>query len=441
MTAPSDTAGVPGRRARSRRRAAAERRGDRWALRLLPARAVVLVTVVVLVALAALVAGSVHTSLTVVDVALLLGLLAAGAVSVEALRRVPEPAGMNANDMLAAWYVPIAVLLPPVCSLLAGAAFMALTQWRVRRIAAYKRVYSAAAIGLSHGAGAALFSVLPVERPQQGGLAEPTALVLAVLAVAVVSKVLNAALIGLAVKSADAEARWCEVFVVDSGRLEVTEVCAGVLIAVGVGVSPALLLVALPPVLVLQRGLLYAQLHAASRTDAKTGLLNAVAWEREAAAALAVTRGSGRASAVLIVDIDHFKRVNDTHGHLVGDDVLRGVADSLRAQLRDEDDLLCRFGGEEFAVFLPNVDDDEASRAAERLRRAVGELVTPVDGALVQVTVSVGVTVAQPDDQPLPDVPELLARADLGLYRAKLDGRDRVQVLTRPDRRASPGDT
>ena len=407
----------------------------------LPARAVVLVVTVTLIALAALLVGAARTSPSAMDLAVFAGLLAAGAVSVEAVRRVPEPAGMNANDMLAAWSVPIAVLLPPVCSLVAAATFMALTQWRVRRIAVYKRVYSAAAIGLSHAAGSLLFAALSSHVHDAGRLGQPTALVLAVLGVAGVSKVLNAVLIGLAVKGADPESRWREVFVVDRGRLEVTEVCAGVLIAVGVAVSPVLLLVALPPVLLLQRGLLYAQLHAAARTDGKTGLLNAVAWEREAAAALEANRGSGRASAVLIVDIDHFKRVNDTHGHLVGDDVLRGVADSLRGQLRDEHDLLCRFGGEEFAVFLPSVDEEEASRAAERLRRAVGELVTPVDGALVQVTVSVGVTVAHPDADPLPDVAELLARADLGLYRAKLDGRDRVQVLTRPDRRAGPGDT
>jgi diguanylate cyclase (GGDEF)-like protein len=411
-----------------------------WALWALPARAVALVVVVTLAAFAALLVGAVNTSPTPSDLALFLGLLAAGAASVEAVRRVPEPAGMNANDMLAAWSVPIAVLVAPVFSLVAAAALMALTQWRVRRIPVYKRVYSAAAIGLSHAAGSLLFSALPAQARDGGLLGQPTVLVLAVLGVAVVSKVLNAGLIGLAVKGADPEARWREVFVVDRGRLEVTEVCAGVLIAVGVGVSPLLLLVALPPVLLLQRGLLYAQLHAAARTDAKTGLLNAVAWEREAAAALAATRGSRRASAVLLLDIDHFKRVNDTHGHLVGDDVLRGVADSLRGQLRDEHDLLCRFGGEEFAVFLPGVDDDEASRAAERLRRAVGELVTPVDGALVQVTVSVGVTVAHPEADPPPGVPELLARADLGLYRAKLDGRDRVQVLTRPDRRAGTGD-
>jgi diguanylate cyclase (GGDEF)-like protein len=113
---------------------------------------------------------------------------------------------------------------------------------------------------------------------------------------------------------------------------------------------------------------------------------------------------------VLLVDIDHFKRVNDTHGHLVGDDVLRGVADVLRAQVRDDKDLIGRFGGEEFAVFLPGVDATEAPRAAERLRWGVAELVTPVNGVLVHVTVSVGVTVTDPVNTPNASVSELLAR-------------------------------
>jgi len=363
-------------------------------------------------------------------------LLAAGAVSVEATRRVPEPAGMNANDMLGAWWVAIAALLPPLCSLLAPVALMALTQCRVRRIASYKRVYTAAAIGLAHAVASAAFHALPARWTDWTLLAEhPVPVVLALLAVAALAKVLNAGLIGVAVKTADPETRWGAVFVVDRGTLEVTELSAGVLIALLAGITPLLVLIALLPVLLQQRGMLYAQLHAAARTDAKTGLLNAVSWEREAAAALCDARRHGQPVAVLLVDIDHFKRVNDTHGHLVGDDVLRAVANVLRAQVRDANDLICRFGGEEFAVFLPGMNAGEAPRAAERLRRGIADLVTPTDRALVQVTVSVGLTVTDPLQAPEATVPELLAAADLGLYRAKAAGRDQIQLLTRADRR------
>ncbi len=402
----------------------------------MPGRTVALVLGVSLLALASVVSTGASTPLRADDLGLFVVLLSAAVASLEAVRRVPEPVG-NANDMLAAWCVPIAVLLPPVYSFAAAAVLMAFTQWRISRIAVYKRVYSAAAIGLAHAAASAMFHGLPEPWRDWGQLAEhPARLTMAVLAAAVLAKLVNAALIGVAVKTTDLEASWRGVFVVDDGRLESTEVCAGVLVAVSVGLSPVLALVALPPVLLLQRGMLYAQLHAAARTDLKTGLLNAMTWEREAAASLSAARRAGRPASVLLVDIDHFKRVNDTHGHLVGDDVLRSVADVLRTQFRDEQDLLCRFGGEEFAVFLPGLDNTEAPKAADRLRRAVADRVTPADTTLVQVTVSVGVAVAHPVGEQATSVQELLAHADLGLYRAKDAGRNQVQLITRPDRRA-----
>ena len=359
-------------------------------------------------------------------------LLAACAVSVEATKRVPEPAGVNANDMLGAWWIAMTVLLPPVYSLLAPAVLMALTQWRVQRIAVYKRAYSAAAVGVAHAVASVTFHAFPGRWTDWHQLTvHPIPLVLAVIAAAAVAKALNTGLIGVAVKSADPEARWRAVFFVDHGMLEITELCAGVLIAVLTGLTQVLVLVALLPVLLLQRGLLYAQLNAAARTEAKTGLLNAVSWEREAAAALSSARRRGQPVAVLLVDIDHFKRVNDTHGHLVGDDVLREVAGVLRAQVRNAHDLVCRFGGEEFAVLLPGLDVDGARRAAERLRREVAELVTPTpEHGPVRVTVSVGVTVTDEVNAPEANVSELLAGADLGLYRAKAEGRNRVRLLT-----------
>ena len=410
----------------------------RWAVWSLPARTVVLVLGTTLLALAAVVQGLASTSFSLGDLLLFAGLLAAGALSLESVRRVPEPAGGNTNDMLAAWCVPVMVLLPPVYSLAAAGGLMLLTQWRVSRIAVYKRVYSAAAIGLSHAAGSAVFAALPAAWRDWDRLADGAGrITVAVLAVAALAKVLNAALIAAAVVSSDLEARWRDVLVVDGGRLEVTEVCTGVLIAVSVGLSPVLALVALPPVLLLQRGMLYAQLKAAARTDGKTGLLNAGTWEREAAAALRRAGLQGKAASVLLLDIDHFKQVNDTHGHLAGDDVLRCVAGVLSAQLRDEQDLVCRFGGEEFAVLLPGVDSVEAALTADRLRGAVASSVTPVGGTLVQVTVSIGVAAADPATTARTDVQELLARADLGLYRAKTDGRNQVRLLVRPDRRTN----
>jgi len=410
----------------------------RWALWELPVATRLLVVAATSACVTWALAAAPRNPVSGHDLSLFAVLLTACAVSVETTRRVPEPAGMNANDMLGAWYVAIAVLLPPVYSLLAPAALMALTQWRVRRIATYKRVYSAAAIGLAHAGASAAFHALPGRWTDFKLLTgHPVPVVLALVAVAALAKALNAGLVGVVVKTADPEARWVAVFVVDNGILETTELCAGVLVAVLAAITPLLALIALLPVLLLQRGMLYAQLHAAARTDAKTGLLNAVSWEREAASTLSDARRHGQPVAVLLVDIDHFKRVNDAHGHLVGDDVLREVANVLRAQVRDANDLVCRFGGEEFAVFLPGMTAAEAPRAAERMRREVAELLTPTDRGLVQVTVSVGVAVSGPSDAPEASVPELLAAADLGMYRAKAAGRDQVQVHLRADRRLS----
>ena len=184
----------------------------------------------------------------------------------------------------------------------------------------------------------------------------------------------------------------------------------------------------LPPVVLLHRSLLHAQLKAAARTDAKTGLLNATAWQREADTEIVRARRTGETLALLIVDIDHFKRVNDTYGHLVGDQVLAGVATALRSQLRDYD-VVGRFGGEEFVVLLPRADVGEARRVAERLRSRVGGVAIPVDSAMITVTISAGVAIMSVHGD---DLIELLAAADLALYRAKELGRDRVCLPVAP---------
>ena len=153
----------------------------------------------------------------------------------------------------------------------------------------------------------------------------------------------------------------------ESLLLDLTETCVGILVAVTCALSFILLLVALPPVILLQRSLMHQQLAAAARTDPKTGLLNATAWQREADVEVARARRTSAPLSLLLVDVDHFKQVNDSHGHLIGDEVLRALATELRQQIRDSD-VVGRFGGEEFTVLLPRTDGDGACRIAERLR-------------------------------------------------------------------------
>jgi len=133
--------------------------------------------------------------------------------------------------------------------------------------------------------------------------------------------------------------------------------------------------------------------------------------------------------AIALVDIDHFKEVNDTYGHLVGDKVLRALADALTGQLRDYD-RAGRFGGEEFVLLLAQARESEARRIAERLRKYVANMAVPVSdrpsAARVSVTISIGVTAMEAGRSR--ELTDMLAAADLALYRAKQAGRNRVSV-------------
>jgi two-component system cell cycle response regulator len=125
----------------------------------------------------------------------------------------------------------------------------------------------------------------------------------------------------------------------------------------------------------------------------------------------------------MILDIDHFKQVNDSYGHHCGDEVLKTFADRLRGIIRGGD-LLCRLGGEEFVIVMPGVDVAAATRIAERARLAIKEEPFVIDPATqaIPVTVSIGVAERALDD----DASALYRRADRALYRAKAEGRNRV---------------
>ncbi|GLW10806.1 GGDEF domain-containing protein [Microtetraspora sp. NBRC 13810] len=354
------------------------------------------------------------------DVFTFTALTVCGAVCIEATRRLGMPAGI-ARDMLSAWWLPTAFLLPPLYALLAPIPLQILLQKRVRETVLYRRVGSVAAIGLAGGTASMVFH-LGVPDPAELTAGGVMAILLAVGG-AVLFTVLNTSLIAVAAFMSEPDTRLRDVlWDRESALLDVVELCLGVLVAIACGINLALLVLALPPVVLLQRSLLHAQLQAAARTDPKTGLLNAAAWQREADTEIVRARRTGSALAVLIVDIDHFKRVNDRHGHLVGDQVLAGVAATLRSQLR-EYDVIGRFGGEEFVVLLPHTEVREARLIAERLRVRVGMMAIPADDVMISVTISAGVALMSLHGD---DLIELLAAADLALYRAKELGRDQV---------------
>jgi diguanylate cyclase (GGDEF)-like protein len=150
-----------------------------------------------------------------------------------------------------------------------------------------------------------------------------------------------------------------------------------------------------------------------------------VAWQRDAERWIRRARRLSVPAAILLVDIDHFKRVNDTYGHLAGDELLAATASTLGQHVR-ACDVLGRFGGEEFVAVLPGAGQQEACHIAERLRGRVRDIAVQARGAMVTVTVSIGVAALDVDGG---DLFELLSAADAALYRAKKSGRDRVCTL------------
>jgi diguanylate cyclase (GGDEF)-like protein len=351
-------------------------------------------------------------------------LLVCGAACIEASRRLGMPAGV-ARDLLSAWWLPVALLLPPVYALLMPIPLQALLQFRVRRTLLHRRVLVASALGLAGASASQVFHWV-VPEPLHGApvwVIDSGPGVVTAVGCAALFTVVNTALVAVAARSAAPDSRWREVlWNRESLILDVVELCVGMLVTISAAISLSLLLLALPPVMLLQRCLMHQQLQAAARTDAKTGLLNAAAWQREADTEISRARRSDEPLALLLIDIDLFKRVNDTHGHLVGDQVLIGVATTLRSQLRDYD-ITGRFGGEEFVVLLPGTDTVEACRVAERLRNWVRRLSVPAEDGTVGVTVSIGVALFRRHGE---DLIELLTAADLALYRAKESGRDRI---------------
>lgn len=163
-------------------------------------------------------------------------------------------------------------------------------------------------------------------------------------------------------------------------------------------------------------------LQRLARTDVLTGLLNRGAVLADGASLLELNRRPARPLALLLLDVDHFKQINDRWGHLAGDAVLRHVADVLVACVAEREHLLGRYGGEEFVLLLPGADHAQAHQCADRLRQALRESPARLDGAPVRVTASIGLAI----DQGSGDMERLLGEADAALYRAKAEGRDRT---------------
>jgi len=338
------------------------------------------------------------------------------------------------RDMTSVWTVASAVVLPPAYAAVVVVAISVhiwLRQHRPVGRALYRTVYNTSNYVL-----ATLIADVVVHHYQDAWSQLPLALggaISVLVAIAVYTffnrLLISTALLLVGVSLKDLRGTRHE------NLIELATLCLGGLVAIVALHEPWLCLLVLAPMVTLQRGALVAELETAATVDSKTGLLNALAWEHLTHRELSRAEREGYDLAVLIIDIDRFKLVNDKYGHLVGDRVLQHVGKVLAAGVR-EYDTVGRFGGEEFVAVLPNAGDADALVVAERLRSRVNELriaalldgPAPEGAAEHALAVSIGVACTRYDGS---EVSDLLVAADAAMYRAKTGGRNRVMLAHR----------
>lgn len=162
-------------------------------------------------------------------------------------------------------------------------------------------------------------------------------------------------------------------------------------------------------------------MERAAHTDVLTGLHNRRYFNEALAQFMREFGRIGRPIGLLVLDLDHFKSINDTYGHDIGDEVLRAVSRCIADYCRHHD-IVARLGGEEFAVVVPNMNETDLRGFADRLRQAVERLSLDVGNVRLRITMSVGIAVARREEEPA----SLCKRADVNLYAAKEAGRNRI---------------
>jgi diguanylate cyclase (GGDEF)-like protein len=333
------------------------------------------------------------------------------------------------RDLTSTWLLPIALLLPPAYVMVAVIGPSVHLYTRVWRGQPIKRLYSAAALGLAYGAASQVHrELLHARKRPRLTLAQftahagaGTALVVGLATYWIVNVVLISAVVRLATGTPA-----FRTFLKDREGLvvDVVAACLGTLAAVMWSINPLFAVLLVPPVLLLQHQL-FSGLRQAVRTDLLTDVANPQYWREVAGREVERAAASDDHVAILMIDVDHFKSVNDRYGHLAGDEVLAAVARTIAQALRPRD-LVGRLGGEEFGAVLSGLNLLDAEGAAERLRTQVRDIRVRADsGEWISVTVSVGVSELSVTGG---DLHRLLDAADTALYVAKAAGRDCVRA-------------
>lgn len=282
----------------------------------------------------------------------------------------------------------------------------------------HRLIFTAATVVLATLAASALNTAAI---PSRGVLAVGLPGAIGVLAALLAYMAINQSLVSTVVYIVTRPANWrTGMLTGDDLALELATLVLGVLTAEALLHSPLITPLVLVLLVVIHRSSLVRRLQHGATTDAKTGLLNAAGWRQLAQRQLRRVQRGRNGATVLMIDLDHFKKINDTYGHLAGDTVLRAVADTLARELRGHD-AVGRFGGEEFVVFLDGIAPATALTICTRLNSRIREL--RFDDVR-QVTASIGLANYPADGRHLDD---LIEAADVAMYRAKARGRDQTQ--------------
>jgi diguanylate cyclase (GGDEF)-like protein len=400
-----------------------------WALRG-PALACVLVVEAIAIAVTIELAGRVPVRQHDLFV---FGVLAAGSVLhmelVRSIERLRERRRANKphTDLKSVWTFAGLLLLPPALSVSLVVLTCLHQRLRLVRMQTFRWVYSSSVVLVATYASMAILdSTMPLgSYPHQ--LPNSWQGVLIITGAAFMRWFVNSALVvTIILLSAPKTSAQDALGGFNGNLVEIAALCLGAVTALAVVHDPWYLFLILPPLLVLHRNLLLGQYEVAARTDAKTGLANAMHWTEVARTELERAERDGKSVGIIMLDLDHFKRINDSYGHMTGDAVLTTVATALRKEARDYD-LIGRFGGEEFLILLPDTQLPDLPGVAERFRHCINGLlvISPDNHQTVTVTASAGV-VAYPAGGN--DLDELLLAADAALYQAKEAGRNRTCV-------------
>ncbi|WP_166355303.1 GGDEF domain-containing protein [Phytoactinopolyspora limicola] len=332
-------------------------------------------------------------------------------------------------DSTSVWIIAAVIVLPPAlaAAIVIFTRFLMWTRVKNRKAVPYRQIYSTAATLL--GAQAAIL-VLATGVQTYPGLPGGIMDVALIVVAAGLNWAVNFGLIWAALALFNPTARVSDLLSdFNEQILEAGAAALGMLVAVAIVASPLVLPTVIVVMIALHRGLLVSQYEHAARIDSKTGLATAGRWHEFAEEMVARARHHQNPLGLLVIDLDHFKSINDTYGHPFGDDVLRAVADELRSEVR-ELDACGRWGGEEFTVVLPDIDTEEnVHRVAERIRLRIQSIALEAktgDGGHtpVSLSASVGGVLYKPDDTTTLD--ELILAADSALYDAKNLGRNTV---------------